>query len=338
MKRNLLQKNVFYATMFVLLLSVAGMKNALAQNQVATLQHNDTISAFYGMNALVEAHAAATDGDIITLSSGTFYSTWITKAITLHGAGCTYDSIGIAPTIVSGNPVGIDILNDSMYLIVEGVSFQCQICYYNQLYNAKFIKCFINEIDNTNISYCLVNDVQFINCRINRAVLYSKNNSVSLINCVVAELYHSTTGQPYDYLNIYNSVCASRSERFHMYNSIIGKSGNYFITNSYAYNCIVIGAAFSNSVQTFNCMAVDSYSDVFESFDGTFSNDADFHLKEEISTTFLGNDGREVGVYGGGMPYKTRPSYMILKNCNVAGQTDENKKLNIEMELVGPDD
>ena len=36
------------AALFVLLLSLAGMKNALAQNLVATLKHGDDISFYYG--------------------------------------------------------------------------------------------------------------------------------------------------------------------------------------------------------------------------------------------------------------------------------------------------
>ncbi len=71
------------AALFVLLLNVAGMKNALAQNQVAILQHNDTVTAFYGADAFLQANAAAADGDTITLSSGIFNGSncYISKAI-----------------------------------------------------------------------------------------------------------------------------------------------------------------------------------------------------------------------------------------------------------------
>ena len=92
------------AALFVLLLVVAGTKNALAQTQVATLQHGEEISVFYGQNAFVEAHAAAETGDIITLSSGTFVKTPITKAITLRGAGCAIDTVANTnPTVIGQN-------------------------------------------------------------------------------------------------------------------------------------------------------------------------------------------------------------------------------------------
>ena len=39
---------------------------------LATLNHQGKISTFYGNKALQQAHAAAVDGDVINLSSGTF--------------------------------------------------------------------------------------------------------------------------------------------------------------------------------------------------------------------------------------------------------------------------
>ena len=69
------------------------------------------------------------------------------------------------------------------------------------------------------------------------------------------------------------------------------------------------------------------------SFNGTVTYDNSYQLKEEIANTFIGNDGTEVGIYGGMMPYTTRLSYMIIKQCNVAGKTTQDNKLSVEIEL-----
>ena len=91
------------AALFVLLLVILGTKNALAQTQVASLQHGDDVSVYYGGNAFVEAYSVAQTGDIITLSSGTFVPCDITKAITLRGAGCAVDTeAGTNPTLFGG--------------------------------------------------------------------------------------------------------------------------------------------------------------------------------------------------------------------------------------------
>lgn len=72
------------------LLVLALLTGTLAQAQtslMATLNHEGTISTFYGARALQQAHQAAASGDVITLSSGTFQAENITKAVTVRGAG-----------------------------------------------------------------------------------------------------------------------------------------------------------------------------------------------------------------------------------------------------------
>ena len=338
------------AALFVLLLVAVGMKNALAQTQVATLQHDEEMSAFYGMNALVEAHAAATDGDVITLSSGIFTSTTITKAITLNGAGCDADTLGFTPTFILGDFL-INVSNDSTYLTIEGICIKGHIGINSDLYYAKIIKCQfdgLNGITGATWGGFSVYDVQFINCIINgNAVIRAYNSSASFINCVIASLRHSESWYfsplPSTFVNVYNSVIGEIDAynnhnipgNLNLYNCVVGaNSRNVPIIDSYAYNCIEIDTVFSSSVQAFNCMIVDSYSDVFESFDGTFSADANFHLNDNIATTFLGNDGREVGIYGGAMPYNPRPSYMILNRCNVANRSTIDGKLSVDIEVI----
>ena len=79
-------------------------------------------------------------------------------------------------------------------------------------------------------------------------------------------------------------------------------------------------------------MEVDDYDDVFEEFW------PDFILKEEIATSFLGNDGTEVGLYGGFMPYTSRPSYQIVKHYNVPNKSDAQGRLNVGLELYSEDE
>ena len=75
-----------------------------AQNSlIAVLSHEGEVSTFYGITALREAHDAAENGDVITLSSGTFNSCDITKAVTIRGAGMEVNSeTGALPTIIQG--------------------------------------------------------------------------------------------------------------------------------------------------------------------------------------------------------------------------------------------
>ena len=85
-----------------LLLSVVAMlfaATSYAQNTVvASLNHEGESTMFYGVGALQQAVAEAVSGDIISLSSGTFNASNITKAITLRGVGIDNDN----PTYIEG--------------------------------------------------------------------------------------------------------------------------------------------------------------------------------------------------------------------------------------------
>ena len=121
-------------------------------------------------------------------------------------------------------------------------------------------------------------------------------------------------------------------------NSIVATVSGHTVTNCAFFNCIGIETGETllfEGQTTQNVLEVDSFEDVFETFTGTVSFDNIYQLKEVIATSFLGNDGTEVSIYGGMMPYRTRPNYMIIRNCNVSGRTTEDNKLNVELELLG---
>lgn len=85
-------------------------------------------------------------------------------------------------------------------------------------------------------------------------------------------------------------------------------------------------------------MEVDNYEDVFETFWGTIINENIYQLKEEVATSFMGHDGSEVGIYGGIMPYTPRPTYMIMKRCNVAPRSTVDGKLSVDIEIIAGDE
>ena len=323
------------AALFVLLLVVVGMKNALAQTQVATLQHGEDISVFYGQNAFVDAHNAAQTGDVITLSSGTFTPTNITKAITLRGAGCVIDTVtGIYPTIIPNN-FQMNVADNDAFLTIEGIYFSGTIIR-KTLNHPKFIKCnFENLSYYSNIN--IMQNAQFVNCKV-KTLSFDYATNTTMINCVV----WNATGMS----SVSNTVTAyncfirlsnnNNASALNSYNCII--THNYYEAldaNSVAYNCI--GIKTNNygifGCTTYNCSTYNTYADVFETFNGNFSFDEPFILKEEIATGFLGNDGTEVGIHGGIMPYSSRPSYMVIEQCNVANRSTIDGKLSVEIEV-----
>jgi hypothetical protein len=173
---------------------------------------------------------------------------------------------------------------------------------------------------------------QFVNCILNQVYFYdSKVSNTTLVNCVVWQ--SSITGS----VNAYNSIVrlSSSAGKMNAYNCIISQRQGSFIMNgnSVAYNCIGIPTTVFQG-QNFGCMTVNSYADVFETFDGSeFSYLEKFLLKDEIASSFLGTDGTQVGIYGGTAPYNPRPGHMVVKHCNVANKSTVDGKLSVDIEV-----
>lgn len=323
------------AALFVLLLTVAGTKNALAQTQVATLQHGQEISAFYGSNALVEAYNAADNGDIITLSSGSFTPTNINKGITLRGAGCVSDSVaGTNATIINGGFTlwVVDTIENRMN--IEGILFPNTVNMGN-LNSPTFTRCnFMNISEPGN---GVMEGAQFIDCIIGAMTFYRANNT-TFNNCVVWE---PNWVQNSHIVVIYNSIfggMVNGSSTLTAYNSIIVKQRGGDPTSSCSFfNCIGIyleeeGTAFGSGY-TSNCTQYMGYESVFNTFDGTFHPEADFSLNEDAAS-FEGTDGTQVGIFGGSMPYNSRPAYQVLKRSTVAPRSTVDGKLNVDIEVI----
>lgn len=312
-----------------------------AQNstQTALLQHGDVITTFYGADAFVDAYTAATNTDIITLSSGTFNPpAAIGKAITLRGAGCVSDDeLNLLPTIIAGdfntyNPVS----NDHYYFIVEGIFFD-GIITVNGQDSPVFIKCNIKEIKwNSEGSSAGMYDAEFINCRIK---MFRGDNfhNTTFHNCAVFSCGSELTDPSSCTIQAYNSYIwlADVHQNLSAYNSIIG--GSRMEGMSVAYNCISWGSVLE-ACSHHNCWVFDQIPDVFETFDGVYFHyvweTEPFILKGEVAAQCLGLDGTQVGINGGNMPYSARPTYMTNYRTTVDQHSNPDGKLNVHIEVV----
>lgn len=320
---------------------------SFAQQQMATLNHNDTISVFYGTYALRDAHNAAVAGDIVTLSPGTFEKCDITKPITLRGAGAAIDTIsGTYPTIISGE-FNFDISKDPEHcLTMEGICISQKVTV-NKLYNAKFIRCNMYELVNQSVSgqLSVTENIELTNCcvrQFSRNSNYNSTSSFTFVNSIV-NFFH-------DYnlsIQFINSLVITYTDLYNAsaYNCIITRLGNRsFGYNSSAYNCIFIKnnnntSSFDNTTMSNTNVTYNNLNEVFETWHSfnnfnEFSFDERYILKEEIATSFLGSDGTEVGIHGGMFPFDTRPSYMVVKKCNVANKSTIDGKLSVDIEVM----
>jgi hypothetical protein len=83
-----------------------------------------------------------------------------------------------------------------------------------------------------------------------------------------------------------------------------------------------------------DCFSVNSYSSVFKSYSGLYSDSQTFDLTDEAKTKYISTDGTtEIGLYGGQNPYTPTPLYPRISKMNVAKQATADGKLSVEIEV-----
>ena len=320
---------------------------------IATLFHDGDIKTFYGTGALRSAHAAAVHGDVITLSSGSFTATDITKAVTLRGAGMEYDSISVTePTIISGD-FSIQIASDSTLqnnnLVMEGIYHNSDgiITVKVSLSNPQFVKCRLYEIQSSSTGYMY--DANFINCVIANQVYFYSYGSATFVNCYVNDLYQYNSGSSHEFQN-----CVFKDSRFSSVSNAVFRNCFLYATTtvssssilnilpstSPAYNCVALSAisstnVFANQSNTTNTQ-VSSLSDVFKTWKGSSLENFKtqrLELTDAAKTKYLGSDGTQIGIYGGSIPFDPRPSNPQITKLNVASKSTADGKLSVDIEV-----
>lgn len=327
-----------------LVVSLMGTTMAFAQgSMLATLNHDGTISTFYGSTALREAHAAAENGDVITLSSGTFVSTDITKAITLRGAGMGIDAATQSePTIISGD-IKINI-NDTVTkrLTIESIYNNSYVYYSTStLKNAMFLKCRFNEI--SDLSSGKLKDASFIHCRIANSFRLAKDCSATCINCAIEDPFSSDNSTSnFEFINCVLRASCDEMKSSSLKNCIIYEYfaslyTPYFPSSSTAYNCVGLGNARMFEKITNSTNSIAEVSEVFKTYTGQSLNQLDnetFELTDAAKEKYHSMDGTtEVGIHGGSLPFDATPSNPQITKCNVAAKSTADGKLSVDIQV-----
>ena len=304
---------------------------------MATLNHEGTISTFYGTGALRRAHAAAVSGDVITLSSGTFLSTDITKSVTIRGAGMEVTKVNDIvnePTVLTGN-FNIKIpAEDTGRLTLEGIYHNGDIWFSEgQVKNALFLKSRFKSISQS--GSCKVQDLTVLNCRISKYISVGDGNSAQLLNsvvwgfnqgyysfshCVIQDSGNNLNSNGNEYKS--NIICTT--ERYQ----------NSMSSSSSAYNNLFISdkAEILQSVPNNTNLRVPTSDERFAYLLG-YDDSKDYKLTDQNRDVLKATDGGEIGIYGGSLPYSTIPTNPQITKFNVASKTTADGKLSVDIEV-----
>lgn len=303
----------------------------MAQSSLlATLNHEGTISTFYGTTALQQAHSAAVEGDVVTLSSGTFASVNITKAITLRGAGMTLDaSTQTEPTVLANN-FSIEIPDESTkHLTIEGIYSNQEITM-KRLKNALFLKDRMWHLNTSRDG--IAKDLTIIHCRITDVYYTSGSGSASFQNCILPSNIY---GSNYIFKNCIiggGGTTVDQCANSEYKNCIIMPSQQPVNTSTY-YNNMFIGNTAISSITNKTNIKVSSDDERLNGLNFSVSDDNDYKLTEEAKAIMKGTDGTEVGIYGGSLPYDPTPTNPQISKFNVAAKTTADGKLSVDIEV-----
>lgn len=299
--------------------------------QVATLSHDGAITTFYSANALKDAYAAAAEGDVITLSAGTFAApTKIEKNITVRGAGMMLDA---KSTILNGDVTILTPDSETANFTLEGV-YQNGTTIFSGSKNAKVIKCQLKDLEIRSIDSPNKN-LTVINCKLSRCYSAGNQNSLTFINTIIRDCSVSDCGSgAIDHCVLIGRAIFNLSNAF-LTDCIIIKepSSNYgyrWGRSMSIANCACYGMsirAFEYS-QDSACAVNESDTDGYE----IFENQTTYELKDEYAD-WVGGDGTQLGVHGGSLPFDPTPTNPQITKFNVSSKTTADGMLSVDIEV-----
>lgn len=326
----------------VMMTSVLMIQKAQAQVvQMATVQHGKGMRAFYGIEALKDAVAAAATGDIISLSAGQFNAPTINKAVTIQGAGYVIAS-GNYTAIVGETTVNVP--GGATGLLVEGLHCMGKVTVAgDSLCNFIFRKCRIGDLVITakivegelgqskvaNLTYAETNRFY-----VHHTVMHTIN--ATNVNQIAVDMDHCVvTG--------YLGAAVTAVVRNSMLKNPTGTSSCAYYNNVWSINThyyrITSSYVSGNTDISDNYVSQDWVHNSFRALyatpnhANTWNEAYDYKLTDEAAAQYIGDDGTQVGLYGGAVPFSEVLSTPQIIEKTIAPQTDENGMLSVKIKV-----
>jgi hypothetical protein len=293
----------------------------------ALLEHNGEVTLYDG-DKIQDAVNAASDGDVIYLTLGTFKPFNVTRKITIRGAGDTSIIDGdVTISIPGASKLTSPVLES---LAVSGtvhvgaqvddlIIRKCKIANFTigaQIDGAVLDRCYITSaltlssyiigmtVVNTKLYTVNANsgatqNTTFVNCNI--YALSTNNFSATIMNSIIQSVSNS-------------SYSSSTLNSTVVLNSLINK---YSSSSSYPFTL-------GSSSVTQGCYIVSEQNVV------TSVCECKYDTYTLQSKAYLGTDGNVVGIYGGDTPYTLDPSVPQVTSSDIKLDT-KTKKLNVKL-------
>ena len=305
----------------------------------ATLQHGDNVTVFTSQTAFANAYAAAVDGDVITLSPGTFNATNLTKSVNIYGSGFEENETdGTSITQINGN-LSIGVTGDTLSNVhIEGVyfydyfinnasspltnvtikkcSFRRAISIQSEITNVTFCNCVMGNI--TGVYNIKATNLLITNCHFSMITTFQLGSTVLIDHCIVTgytsnfeggniSSTHTLNVSQFTWKNSIFTYCANSYPQYYQ------RAGN----GATLYNCIYVqsmGGYYSYYGN--NLISVSGVSDVFsDATNANYSAERTFTLQHPDE--WIGEDNTEIGIRGGLYHWSRVPATPVVKSLQL---------------------
>ncbi|MBL0048914.1 MAG: hypothetical protein IPP32_12555 [Bacteroidetes bacterium] len=351
-------KKVF-AFVFVLLFGIS----VQSQNLI-TLQHGSTASFFTDLQTSI---IASTDGDYIYIPGGTWglqsQTILINKRLNIYGAGALSDST-MATGITQINPK-FHFISGANNCFISGCKFLSAIyvgadsCA-NYIDNLTFQFNYITQIGiySKARSTCLLNNVINNNCNIYASSNFNVSNNI-IYNTLYVDGNQASNGPPG---NSYGTIsnCYLNGLTFYSYsgnyvknlivkNNFIANFTCCFTSNSINYSLFKNNFSLATLSQGqygatndySNNQVVANVSIIFTNINntGTYVNSNNYHIVNTSNAHNAGEDGTDIGIYGGTNPWKegALPNNPHIRFSNINSSTGAGGNLPVNIKVAAQD-
>lgn len=315
-----------------LFLSALGLLICLvvkAQGATAMLQSGEKFSVFYGPDALQQAYDAAADGDVITLSIGTFtpLSDNMKKQLKITGASAFEENsnTNIESMTISANDVQI-----------EGIKFTSKL-YVTLADNLILKHCYVETLtagrDNnkTLIDQCGIakvemmkffKDFTFKNSTIGYFSSDNVNTSDNIGNITNCVIYNFSSGKTIKAIYRNNIFCV---QGFSKETIECAEPSEFY--NNFAFNISMLGAGIWATFKfSDNCINANNSN----SEDNVILEDRTQRYPAQTKNEPTGDDGTKIGIYGG-TGFTSLPSIPSVTEKYIDLSTNEDGKIHVEL-------
>lgn len=302
----------------------------------ATLQHGDDVTVFTTQTAFANAYAAAVDGDVITLSPGTFNATNLTKSVNIYGSGFEENETdGTGISTINGS-ITIGVTNETLSDIhIEGVKINGNLTNNasSPLQDIYFKKCYIGNTsinsEITNVTFCncvmgsitgvyniMANNLLITNCHFGIITTFQPGSTVLIDHSIVTGCtshYEGGNISPTHALNVsqftWKNCCFTSQNTDYGYWQRVGRG-------SLLYNCLYykyIGG--TDNANLHDCTLVSDNAMFSDANNANYSAERTFTLQQP--TVWIGDDDTEIGIRGGLYPWNKVPATPVVKSLQL---------------------